>query len=107
MAWHLQTDREIEHVNQELNQYLQLFVNKKQDNWYNLLPMVEFQHNNHVHASTQQTPFLLDTRCTPHIGFEPRQWPFGLDTVNEFMGWMKAAVEEAKSTIQKAQDMTR
>jgi len=41
-AWHPQTDRQIEHINQELDQYLWLFVNEWQDNWYNLLPMVEF-----------------------------------------------------------------
>jgi len=52
-AWHPQTNRQMEHVNQELDQYLQLFVNKQQDDWYDLLPMVEFQHNNHVHSATQ------------------------------------------------------
>jgi len=30
-AWHPQTDRQTEHVNQELNQFLCLFVNKRQD----------------------------------------------------------------------------
>ena len=64
MAWHPQTDRQTEHINQELDQYLQLFVNERQDNWYDLLPMAEFQHNNHVHSATQQPPFLLDTGCT-------------------------------------------
>jgi len=43
-AWYPQTDRQTEHVNQKLDQYLQLFVNKQQDNWYNLLPMAEFQY---------------------------------------------------------------
>jgi len=42
MAWHPQTDRQTEHVNQELDQYLQLFVNERQDDWYDLLPMAEF-----------------------------------------------------------------
>ena len=37
------------------------FVVKRQDDWYDLLPIVEFQHNNHVHSATQQPPFLLDT----------------------------------------------
>jgi len=54
-----------------LDQYLRLFVNKWQDDWYDLLPMAEFQHNNHVHSATQQPLFLLDTGRLPRMGFEP------------------------------------
>jgi len=70
-AWHPQTDGQTERMNQELDQYLRLFVNERQDDWYDLLPMAKFQHNNHVHSATQQPPFLLDTGRLPHIGFEP------------------------------------
>ena len=38
------------------------------------------------------------------MGFEPRQNPSGLETVNEFMERMRTAIEEAKSAICKAQD---
>jgi len=103
-AWHPQTDGQTERVNQELDQYLWLFVNKRQDDWYDLLPMAEFQHNNHVHSATQQPPFLLDTGQLPHMGFEPRRNPSGLETVNEFTERMRMAIEEAKSMIYKAQD---
>jgi len=51
-AWHPQTDGQTERVNQELDQYLWFFMNEWQDDWYDLLPMVEFQHNNHVHSAT-------------------------------------------------------
>jgi len=103
-AWHPQTDRQTERVNQELDQYLRLFVNERQDDWYDLLPLAEFQHNNHVYSATQHPPFLLDTGRLPCMGFEPRQNPSGLETVNEFMERMRTAIEEAKSTIRKAQD---
>ena len=95
-------------VNQELDQFLCLFVNERQDDWYGLLPIAEFQHNNHVHSTTQQPPFLLDTGQIPHMGFEPRQDPSSLETVNEFTKRMESATEKAKSAIRKAQeDMTR
>ena len=94
----------MERVNQELDQYLWLFVNERQDDWYDLLPMAEFQHNNHVHSATQQPPFLLDTGRLPHKGFEPRQNPSGLETVNEFMERMRTAIKEAKSAIRKVQN---
>jgi len=38
------------------------------------------------------------------MGFKPRQNPSGLETVNEFTERMRTAIEEAKSTIRKAQD---
>jgi len=107
-AWHPQTDRQTERVNQELDQFLRLFVNERQNDWYDLLLIAEFQHNNHVHSATQQPPFLLDTRRIPRMGFEPSQAPSGLETVNKFTEWMKSATEEAKSAICKAQeDMTQ
>jgi len=52
-AWHPQTDGQTEHINQELDQFLHLFVNEWQDDWYDLLPIMEFQHNNHVYSATQ------------------------------------------------------
>jgi len=108
IAWHSQMDGQTEHVNQELDQFLRLFVNEQQNDWYNLLPITEFQHNNHIHSTMQQPPFLLDTGRIPHMGFEPSQVPSGLETVNEFMERMKSATEETKSVIHKAQeDMTR
>jgi len=51
-------DRQTERVNQELNQFLCLFVNEQQDDWYDLLSIAEFQHNNYVHSATQQFLFL-------------------------------------------------
>jgi len=42
------------------------------------------------------------------MGFEPRQDPSSLETVNEFTKRIESATEEAKSTIRKAQEnMTR
>ena len=103
-AWHPQTDGQTERVNQELDQYLWLFVNERQDDWYDLLSMAEFQHNNHVHSATQQPPFLLSTGWLPHMGFKPQQNPSGLEMVNEFMERMRTVIKEAKSVIHKAQD---
>jgi hypothetical protein len=72
-AYYPQTDGQTEWVNQELEQFIQLFVNECQDNWNSLLPLAEFAYNNHVHSSTQQTPFFLDTSRHLRMGFEPNQ----------------------------------
>ena len=60
-AYHPQGDGQMERVNQELEQYLLLFINQRQDDWVGLLLLTEFQYNNRVHSVTQQPPFLLDT----------------------------------------------
>jgi len=103
-AYHPQTDRQTERVNQGLEQYLWLFVGERQDDWYTLLPLVEFSYNNHVHSSMQQTPFLLDTGRHPQMGFKPHQPPSCVEAVNEFMNRMKDTLEEAKSALAKAKD---
>ena len=51
MAYHLRGDGQTEWVNQELEQYLCLFVNERQDDWDELILLAEFQYNNHVHST--------------------------------------------------------
>ena len=104
MVYHLQTDRQTEQINQELEQFIQLFVNEHQDNWNSLLPLAEFAYNNHVHSLTQQTPFFLDTSQHPRMGFEPNQPQSRIETVNEFTDQMKATLEEVKSALAKSKD---
>jgi hypothetical protein len=104
LAYHPQADGQTECVNQELEQHLQVFINECQDNWDKLLPMVEFQYNNHVHSRTQQTPFYLDSGRHPYMGFKPAQPASYLQTVNEFTDWMHPALTKAKATLAKAQD---
>jgi hypothetical protein len=65
--------------------------------------MAELQYNNHIHSSTQQTPFFLDSGQHPRMGLEPSP-PSRLKTVNEFMDWMQSALTEARSALAKAQD---
>jgi transposase InsO family protein len=60
-AYHPQTDGQTERVNQEMEQFLRLFVNERQDNWEELLPLGEFAYNNHIHSLMQQTLFMADT----------------------------------------------
>ena len=104
MAYHPQGDGQTEQVNQELEQYLRLFVNERQDDWDELLPLAEFQYNNHIHSATQQTPFMLDSGRHPQMGFEPHQAESRLETVNKFRDQMDSTLVEAKSALAKAKD---
>jgi len=56
-AYHSQTDGQTERINQELEQYLRVFINHRQKQWPNWLGMVEFAYNNKIHAVTKILPF--------------------------------------------------
>jgi transposase InsO family protein len=101
-AYHPQADGQTERVNQELEQYLRLFANEAQDDWNELLCMGEFAYNNHVHSSTQQTPFFLDTGRHPRMGFEPTRVSTTSESANEFRDRMANSMEEAKAALEKA-----
>jgi len=103
-AYHPQGDGQMEQVNQELEQYLRLFTNQRQDDWVGLLPFTEFQHNNQVHSSTQHPPFLLDTGHVPRMHFEPDQPWSHVESINEFRDWMEDTLEEVKVALAKSKD---
>ena len=102
-AYHPQTDGQTECINQEVEQYLRLFCNERQDDWAELLAMAELCYNNRVNASTQQTPFMLATGQHPRMGFEPRR-AGKVEAAGEFATRMQEALAEARSALQKAAD---
>jgi hypothetical protein len=103
-AYHPQTDGQTERVNQELEQFLRLFTNERQNDWDELVPLAEFQYNNHAHSATKETLFMLDTGRNPRMGFEARQNPSRLEAVNDFKTRMAESLDEARSALVKAQD---
>jgi hypothetical protein len=64
-SYHPQTDGQTERTNRTLEQMLRAFVNYRQDNWKELLPLVEFAYNNSRQATTNRTPFEIN------YGFHP------------------------------------
>ena len=104
MAYHPQGDGQTEQINQELEQFLWLFTNQRQDNWDDLLPVAEFQYNNHIHSATQSIPFLLDTGRISCMGFElDQQWSH-VESINELKERMEDALKEAKAALAKSKD---
>src|SRR5258705_2633835 len=100
-AFHPQTDGQTERINQELEQYLRLFVNHRQSDWMNWLPMAEFTYNNRVQAATKYTPFLLNAGQHPQMGMEPRATT-RLDSVETFVSQLTRARQDAAAALRKA-----
>jgi hypothetical protein len=103
-AYHPQGDGQTEQVNQELEQYLHLFINQWQDDQDELRLFAEFQYNNYIHSTTCQVLFMLDTGRVPQMGCEPGQHCSHLETVNEFKDQMKEALDKAKAALTKSKD---
>ena len=68
-AYHPQTDGETEHVNQEIEMYLQIFCQGQPNKWTDLIPMAEFVHNATIHSSTQKSLFSLI------LGYKLKDYP--------------------------------
>ena len=64
-VFHPQTDGKTERTNAILEQYLLAYVNYRQDNWNELLPLAEFAYNNGYQESMKTTPFYA------HYGRNP------------------------------------
>ena len=72
-AFHPQTDGQTEWMNQELEQYLQFFVEHRQKNWPEWLAAAEFAVNNKVHTATKVSPFMANYRKELRIGGDIRR----------------------------------
>jgi hypothetical protein len=106
-AFHPQTDGQTERVNQEIEQYLRIFSNHRQDDWSEWIPLAEFAYNNRVHASTCLTPFQMDNGQNPRMGIEPQRHS-QVEATQLFVDRMKKISEETQSALrQAASDMSR
>jgi len=103
MAFHPQTDGQTERVNQELEQYLRMFINHRQEQWPKWLGTAEFAYNNKVHSSTQTMPFKANYRQDPRMGFEGRK-KGKYKRAEKFVTKMKEIQEEAKAALGKVQE---
>ena len=68
-----QTDGQTESVNQELEQYLRMFIDHRQEQWPDWLGTAEFAYNNKTHSSIKMSPFKINYRQNPRMGFKIRR----------------------------------
>ena len=77
-AYHPQTDRTTERVNQEIEAYLAIYCASHPKEWLTTLHTLEFTHNNCRHADRPKTPFELmfgdSPQAVPH-SFKNTRFP--------------------------------
>ncbi|KAF8676527.1 hypothetical protein AX14_004875 [Amanita brunnescens Koide BX004] len=102
-AYHPQMDGQTERVNQELEEYLRIYVNKKQNDWEDWLPIAQFCHNNRQHSATGYSPFMIINRRHPFKGFSGKRNTTN-QTAEEYISQFKKNWKEVKANLEKAAD---
>ena len=102
MAYHLETDGQTERTNQELEQYLRMYVNHRQNNWAEWLATAEFSFNNKVYIATKSLPFQVNYRKEPRMGFDIRKKGKN-EKAEKFGREMKERHEQARAALVKSQ----
>ena len=73
MAFHPQTDGQTERMNQELEQYLQFFIENRQKDWLKWLAAAEFAINNKIHMATKVSLFMANYSKELRMGGDVRR----------------------------------
>ena len=104
-AYHPQTDGQAERSNQGIEAYMRIFTTTHPEKWTEHIPLIEFTHNNHKNATTQQTPFKL------LMGYDPRTFPTegahylsNVPSLQERLVGLHKLRMEALESMQLAQD---
>ena len=97
-------------MNQTLEQYLRVYCNYKQDNWSELLPLVEFAYNNALSATTGISLFFANkgyhlniTVHSEHDIASSRAHDFAID-LDELQSTLKAEISMVQQHYQKSAD---
>ena len=106
IAFHPQTDGQTERMNQELEQYLCMFINHRQEQWPEWLGTAEFAYNNKAYSSTKVSPFKANNGRSPRMGFELRM-KGRFEGAERFAKKMEEVQSEAKAALMKAQEEMR
>ena len=102
-TFHSQTDGQTEHMNQELEQYPQFFVDHRQKDWPEWLALAEFAINNKVHSTTKVSPFMVNYGRELRMGGDIRR-KGKMEKATEFVERMKKVQEEVVAVLKKTQE---
>lgn len=107
-AYHPQSDGQTENTNKNLEQMLRAYVNLHQNDWDDLLPMMEFAVNDTKQASTGFSPFFLNYGRHPTVPACLLRVPeSSVPSVEDFLANHAAVLEKAKESLRAAQERQR
>src|SRR5258707_905741 len=105
-GYHPEGDRQMEHAQQVLEEYLRLYTNYQQDDWATLLPMAEFAYNHTTNTTTGVSPFFTNKGYHPEFTADP-QVETSSAKVQAFVADLERIQAELKENIAQAQERYR
>jgi len=109
-GYHPEGDGQTECMNQTLEQYLCVYCNYQQDNWSELLSLMEFAYNNAPSTTTGVSPFFTNKGYHLNITIHPKYnivssqaYDFTID-LDELQSTLKAEISAAQQCYQKSAD---
>jgi len=103
IAYHLETNGQMGRTNQELEQYLRMYINHRQNNWSEWLATAEFAFNNKIYTVTKISPFQVNYGKEPRMDFDIRKKEKN-EKAEEFAREMKERYEEARVALVRSQE---
>ena len=102
-AFHPQTNGQMEHINQELEQYLWFFVDHRQKDWPEWLASAELAINNKAHSTTKISLFIANYERELRMeGYIRRKGK--VEKATEFVEKLKRVQEEVGAALKKTQE---
>ena len=99
-GWYPEGDGQMERTNQTLEQYLRIFCNYQQDNWYTLL--AEFAYDNTPSATTGISPFFANKGYHPNLTIHPER-NLASSRAKDLVVNLDELHQELKVTVSEAQ----
>ncbi|KAL5526847.1 hypothetical protein ACEPAF_8574 [Sanghuangporus sanghuang] len=93
----------MEQVNQELEQYLRLYINHQQSDWADWLALTEFAYNNREHSAMKLSPFFVNTGMHP-LDFTGVGTALSNLSAEEFAKHVKEVHELAQGNLTQANE---
>jgi hypothetical protein len=103
-AYHPETDGQTERTNQTLEQYLRMYANYQQDDWYRLLPLAEFAYNNANSETTGVSPFFANKGYHPRCNFTKPIGPNISEGAERFTADLSELHDQLKLWIKRSQE---
>lgn len=101
-AYHPESDRQTEVVNQSLETYLRCFTSDKQAKWSNWILWAEYWFNTNFNQSIGMSPFKALYGQDPPTIFKLEDVESSVEDVNQHIRDRNALIEELKGHLVKA-----